>query len=222
MGETNLPATVEGLKGLATQNAAEVAKVFADVSKTGDYLPRLQLMTSNSEACKNGSVPVNNYALVQGKNFRVLGGSVDCFVLAFRPQALDINGDQIISVHDPEHAEFKRIQETSKTPNSGCMFGPEYLVWVGAAKEFATFFMGNPSARNESPNVQARLGDMVTLKSQKIDSKKFTWFAPQALPCTTPMELPAIEIAQKEIEKFLKPKAPVVEKAPEAAAGRER
>lgn len=198
---------------------------FSLASKSGDYLPRLQLLTSNSDICKEGKFPVNHYALVNGQTNRDLGEAVDVLVVSWRPKAIEM-GDEVITIHDPKHAEFIRIQEKSETKDSGCMYGPEFLVYIPSVKEFATFFLGSKSGRRESPSVKARLQKACTLKSHLITTPKYKWQAPLGLPCSTPFDIPAIEEITKQAEKFANPPSVTVERVSEAekaqAAGRAR
>lgn len=208
MSNSLIPA--DALAGTALQKYDD--KAFEAVVTSGNYLPRLQLMTSQSEKCKDGSFPINNYALVVGEIFNDLGKEVDILVICFRPKAIEM-GDAVISCYDQNAEEFKRIATKSEQPNSGCMFGPEFLVYVPSHKKFATFFMGSKSARKEAPAVRALMQAAATLKSKKITTPQYTWFAPQAVPCSTPFELPDMELLKKEVEKFNNPPAQEVEKA---------
>lgn len=168
------------------------------------FLPRVQLLTSNSTKCKSGEFPTNHYALVQDQRHDDLGGNVDVLVVTWRPKALE-TGEAVISVFDPNDAEFQRIQEKSAERDSGCMFGPEFLIWVPSVKSFATFFMGTKSARREAGAVKARLKKAATLGSQKIENKKYTWFAPQVSACSTPFDMPTQEALLTAVEQFQNP-----------------
>ena len=190
---------------------------FAAATKAGDFLPRLQLMTANSDQCKKGEFPINHYALVQGQNLVDLGETLDIAVVTWRPKALEID-DEIITVYDPEDEEFKRIQEKSNEKDSGCMFGPEFLVYIPSKKQFATFFMGSKSARREAPGLRARVGKAATLKSHLIETKKYSWYAPTIVPCSTPMDIPPVEEIQEQVDKFNNPPKSEVERIPEEEA----
>ena len=195
-------------------------EVFALMTKAGDYLPRLQLMTSNAKKCKEDEFPVNHYALVEGKNFRDLGKEVDILVVAWRPKALEI-GDNVLAVHDPADPEFKRICEKAGMADSGCMYGPEYLLYLPGAEVWVTFFMGSKSARNEAKNMRTQMKKAATLTAQKIETKKYTWFAPKVGPCSTPFDLPEDADIKEQAEKFLNsPKSEV--KVDETTDDRER
>jgi len=178
-------------------------------------LPRLQLLTANSDKCKSGDFPINHYALVQGQTFTDLSESVDILVIAWRPKAMEI-GDEIITCYKHDEPEFKRIQEKSDEKDSGCMFGPEFLIWIPTIKKFATFFMGSKSSRREAPNVKAKMRSAATLKSHEIKTKKFTWWAPAVTACSTPFDMPDDAPLKEEYEKFMNPPVTEVESADEA------
>jgi hypothetical protein len=187
-------------------------EAFAVATKAGDFLPRLQLMIANSDPCKEGKFPINHYAVVSGQTFKDVGETVDVLVITWRPKALEL-GDEIISVYDPNHNEFLRIQEKSGESDSGCMFGPEFLCWVPKTKEFVTFFMGNKSSRREAPNMKARLQMAATLKSHQIKTKKYAWFAPIITPCSTPINpLPDMGDLQSQVDKFNNPPETEIER----------
>jgi hypothetical protein len=197
---------------------------FALATKTGDWLQRLQLMTSNSKKCKDGSFPVNNYALVDGSNLTDLGKTVDVLVITWRPKAIEM-GEEIITIYDPADPEFKRIQVKADIKDSGCMFGIEFLVWVAEQKLFATFFMGGKSSRREAPNVKALMRKAATLKSHLIKGKTFDWQSPCVTVCSTPFDTPDIEALKEEVEKFNNPPKSDIEAASDAetdATGRDR
>ena len=196
-------------------------KSFTDLVTATGYLPRLQLQTANSKPCKAGTFPVNHYAIVKDKTLRDIGLTVDVLIIAWRPKALEM-GEAVIAAYDPEDAEFKRIAEKSEIKDSGCMYGPEFLVWVPALSQFALFYMGNKSARRESPNMVARLYKGATLKSKHIETKQYDWYAPCVTPCTTPFEVPSKEDIAEQVEKFNNPPKTEVETATEEDETKER
>lgn len=196
------------------------------VSKYGDeafenlrsstYLPRLQLMTANAGECKKARFPVNHYAIVEGSNFKDVGKTVDCLILAWRPKALEID-DEILTIYDPDDAEFARIQDRADNEkDSNCMWGFEFLMWLGTQKRFVTFFCGTKSARREAPNIKSLVNKAATLRSKLIETKKFTWQGIDVVACSTPMGgMPQKVKMTEEIEKFNNPPKSAVEKAPE-------
>jgi len=194
-----------------------------DKMVSGKWLPRLQLMTSNSNKCKSGEFPVNHYALTVGSSLMDLGKEVDILVCGMRYKALDTSGDQILSVYDPQSPEFAKIQDKAdNTKDSGCMYGPEFLVWVPASKKFSTFLMGSKSSRKVAPDVRARVGSAATLGSQMAKTASYQWMVTNCKPCNTPFDMPDMTALKDELVKFANPPAQEVEAAPADASGRER
>jgi len=194
---------------------------FDATASGGGYLARLQLLTSNSKKCKSGEFPTNHYALIQDQKHDDLGKNVDILVVAWRPKALE-TGENIISAYDPNDAEFQRIQEKSFQANSGCMFGPEFLVWIPSAGKFASFFMGTKSSRREAGNVKARLTKAATLGSKLCKNKSYEWFAPESSACSTPFAMPARDELMETLEKFNNPPKSEIEGVEEAEDSRAR
>lgn len=189
-----------------------------DKVAAGKFLARIQFMSSSSAPCKDGSFPVNHYALFKSKTPIDLTAEVDILVVSWRPKALRI-GEAVLAFYDVENPEFKKIADESDTQDSGCMYGPEFLCYIPSMKEFATFFMGSKSSRNESPNMKALMGKGATLRSQKLSNKKYTWQSSQVVPCSTPFELPSMEEIKKVAETFNNPPVNEVETVEEAPAG---
>ena len=194
---------------------------FESISSTG-FLPRVQLMISNSEKCKSGEFPINHYAYVNNNNYDDLGKTVDILVLCWRPKALDTSED-VISVYDTESEAFKKIVEVadSGAKDSGCMYGPEFLVWVPAKETFATLFCGSKTARNEAPSIKGFIGCAATLKSREINPKRssYSWYGMTIVPCSTPFNMPDADEMQEIANKFNNPPAQEVEEAPEVPTG---
>lgn len=176
------------------------------------FFPRLQLLTDKSKKVTKREFPVNHYASISGQDYTDLGESVDCVAFAWRPKALDVSDQSTpISVFDIKDPEFQRIYQQTSVPNSGCMCGAEFLVWLPQLKEFVTFYMGSKSGCVESPNVKKRIGQSMTLKSKYIETKKFNWYTATATVCTSTFELPPVEQLQEALDKFNNPPIKVVE-----------
>lgn len=196
---------------------------FESATKSGDYLPRLQLMTASTDKVKDGEFPANHYALIKNQNYIDIGTEVDCLNLAFRPKALEMGDEVVITVFDVTNPEFKRIQEKAGEPGlSGAMSGPEYLVYLPVQQEFATLFLGSKSSRREAPNIQSRIGNAMTLKSKKVTTKKYTWFTVLATSCSTPFNLPDQTEMEEQVIKFNNPPIQEIETVDENNDERER
>jgi hypothetical protein len=210
--KAQIPAKVsESKEGALVQFSGEAASKytpedFEAATKVGSFLPRLQLMTANTDKVKSGEFLANHYAIIKNQNYQDLGPEVDCLNLAFRPKALEIGEEVIITVFDVEDSEFARISEKAGEPGlTGAMSGPEYLIYIPSIKEFATLFLGSKTARREAPNIQARITKGMTLKSKKITNKKYTWFSLIAVNCSTPFDLPNQKEMEEQVIKFNNP-----------------
>jgi len=188
----------------------------------GDWLPRLQVVDSNSKVGKKNLAKVGNYALVRSEDDVVdLTNQVDALIIHMRWTAIDTNEDSLSFSHDKESDEFQRIQEESKVSNSGCMWGPEFLVYLPSVKSFATFFCGSATARRESKNIFKLLRKAATFKTHFIENKRYSWWGPLVTECTSPFDIPSEEEIKQEAVKFANP--PKQEETEEAPAdGRER
>jgi len=173
------------------------------------------LMTSRTEKVASGEFPMNHWALVRDQNYVDIGADVDVAIVSWRPKALDMSGESIITCYDHKDAVFIRIQEKAGLKDSKCMSGAEFLVWVPSKKCFATLFMGTKSARREAPTIKSRMGKAATLKSKKIETKSYKWYAPLCVACSTPFELPPQELVVEVLTKFNNPPQNEVESAPE-------
>jgi len=223
------------MSGLQKQDGGELNtnQMFGDdafgaVSSSGKYLPRLQMFGGNSGQVKEGKIGMAHYGLVSGKDsLQDLGKEVDCLPIVWRPKAMDISGESIITVFDHTDAEFKRIQERSEIKDSGCMFGPEFLLWIPAVKKFATLYMANKTARREAPAIRDRLHPErkpTTLAVQFIKTTKYSWHGIVCKPCSTPFDMPLDEAIDEEAERFQNPPKPDIERVDkeETGGGRDR
>ncbi len=199
----------------------DVAKAMGSTA----YLPRLQLYGGNSEAVKEGKVPMGAYGLATSRNVKPLGKPLDVLVIEWRPKAMFVSKDKSVveCVYDPDAPRFKEISAMADTTSdSGCMFGPEFLVWV-PNEDYATYFLSSKSARYEFNNLKKLINCMASLDSVLVKGTgKQTgrsWHAPKVSDCLTPYQLPAIEEIDKQKSDFLNPKEFTPEEAtPDVAA----
>jgi len=189
-----------------------------DSLKAGAFLPRLQLMTSNSKLCKSGEFPINHYAFVQDQDHKDLGKNVDILVCAWRPKAMDLGGT-VVSSYDETSETFKQIQNKSNQKNSNCMWGYEFLVWIPSVEKFGSYFCGSKTARREAPHVKARMHNRATLGSHEIKGDEYSWYGPTTSDCSTPFNMPGKEAFTAEVEKFENPSDEGPELAPEEGDG---
>lgn len=202
-----------------------------------EFLPRIQLVTKGKYVDK-GKITPGHYGVPEGDDdITDLGESIDILPLAVRDKALDTTEDPPLAVFDAEDEVFQDIVDRAGEKDSGCMFGPSFLVFERNTGKFYEFFCGNKSARMEAGKfssylpvseeqaaqfgIKAQPPQPLTLRAKYIERPRYSWHAPQVTKCSTPFSnLPPIEKIVEEINKFLNPKAAEVEKAEEG--GRDR
>ncbi len=219
-------ATTQGSGNLIDIPTSEYGDDALDAVSAGDskFLPRLQLMTVRSDKVAVEGFPANHFALVQGKALLDLGESVDILLIAWRPKALDMSGDEIISCYDPKFdadkaptGTFAEIQKKSGVRDSECMYGPEFLCYVPSAKKYATFFCGSVTLRYEAPAFKVRLSNAATLRPDLITPKKGKgYYSTKVHDCTAVFDVPAREDIMKVLDAFKNP-----EEGPESATEEE-
>ncbi len=178
------------------------------------FLPRLQLFTSNSEECKTGAIKIAHYGIIKGQDpVKELGKTVLIVPIAWRAKAMDVKSfDKPVAFHKPNSNEFKAIRSRADADgNSGCMYGPEFLVWVPSEGCYATFLMGSKTARNAAPPVKALLpkpgGQLRAgiLEAQYIEGTEFKWHGPKIVPTEQSFEGPPAEGIMDVLTNFLNP-----------------
>jgi len=215
MNDLTLPEGVE-----LTQSKYADDSTFAQMATAASWLPRLQVFGGNSKEVKRGTFPIGHYGLVRKKDqIEDLTPAVDVLVLSWRPKAMSVGDGEVINMFDPSNPKFKEFVERSKEQNSGCFWGPEFLVWIPGASIpcFATFLFGSISARNEAPNMKALIGKAATCKLTLLENKKGMWHSPVIVPCSTPLDMPSMDELRVQLEKFNNPPEKEMEAAPDEA-----
>lgn len=197
--------------------------VFSSMSGTV-YLARLQLFGSNSDAVKKRQVGMGDFGIVKARDIRPVGAPIDVLPLEWRPKAMQIKADSVEVNYDPTTERFKEIASIADTtPDSGCMFGPEFLLWI-PNEGFVTYFLSSKSARYEADNFRKLKGRMGTLNSVLVEgtgkNKGRSWHAPRIKECLTPYTLPDIAEIDKQIQDFLNPREFTPEEATPDIASR--
>lgn len=178
---------------------------FQDLTTSEDWLGRLQLYGNKSNAVAEGKVEANHYGIPEDDGVIDLGNEVNVVILTWRPKALAALEDPIIESFDPNSPTFKDIKDRSGIKDSGCMYGPEFLLWVPSIERFLTFFMSSKTARREARKMEPLLRCAATLKSRIIKQNNFIWAGPVVIACSEPLELPDTNVIQAKADKFLNP-----------------
>lgn len=189
-----------------------------------DFLPRLQVNSSNTEACKAGLCDMNVWGLLVSKNrCDNLGKEIEAILCAWRPQAIKINKatGQNLYFYDRTSAEFRGVITDANTDNRNNLFGIGFLVWLPVADTFATYFACSKSARVEAANFIDLMKKpeggyktaKVTLKMRGASNSLGSWMIGYAEPLTGDLPIPEAESFQTEMDRFLNPKASAAKKA---------
>ncbi|KKL24502.1 hypothetical protein LCGC14_2414680 [marine sediment metagenome] len=201
---------------LTDNNFSDTAASLAE-----SYLSRLQLFGSKSDACAEGKIGIGRYGIVRDKEIVDLGDELDAVIVSWRPKALQITAEGIVASHEPDSDLYKKIKELSSIKDSGCMHGPEFLLWIPSQDQFVTFHMSSKTARRESQKMEPLIGKAATFRCHLIDSGRFKWHGPVVTGCSTQLEVPPVEEIQEQVERFQNPPKQEVELAKDDDSGRE-
>jgi len=126
----------------------------------GKFLPRVQFVsTGSSKLVTEKKVGVGHWALVDGDVTTDLGESIDVIVLARVDKGVDFSGDETVvafkSQNEEDNAEYARIEAEviADGYDSGCMYGPVFLLFLCDTEQFVECFLNNTSGRNEADNI---------------------------------------------------------------------
>lgn len=235
--------TTDNIMDLVTTNTDLSTEVLAeDVSalvSSGDWLPRIVICGSSTDLVKEGKIAQGVFALVRSAtDFKDLGKQIDFLSFTFRAKGMRLKNTpsgKPMSFYDRKSDEFKKIQLDSQGKDSGCVWGPEFLIWLPVANSFATFFCGNPTMRRAAPDLYAVMRDpsspddrpvfkptaaSATMKFIKTTAQ--SWWGATFSPHTTPLPNPEVEdfatMVTDQMTKFKNPPKSTVEVETAAAA----
>lgn len=203
----------------------------AEVSQGSEFLPRIQLVTKGKYV-DTGKIGPGRWGvpLPGGEEIQDLGPSIDVLPLWARAKALDMGDrDAIVAVYNSKDPEFQRIKNAPK--NTGCMWGPSFLVIERSTGKLYELFFGNASGRNEAGKLQPFLPSSdnggsplpATLNIRYKKTPDYGWHVPVVTKCSEPFDpadCPSEEVITKELEKFRNPKAGVQKVEEEAPASK--
>jgi hypothetical protein len=188
-----------------------------EVAKGSDFLPRIQLITKGKYV-DTGKIGAGHWGvpLTGGEEIEDLGEKIDIVPFSYRPKALDVSDrEAIITVYDTKDPEFQRIKNAPK--NTGCMWGPSFLVMERSTGKLYELFFGNISGRTESGKLKPFLPSKAnkgqpSAASLGIRYKKlpdYGWHLPVITKCSEPFDPANAKFTEEqlnqEIEKFLNP-----------------
>lgn len=197
------------------------AKALSTIVGAG-FMPYIILASGSSNVCKEGKVPVGVYALMKGKEPVNLGKSFIAWFIHWRPRAMRMDkaaGNH--SYYQIENPEFQKIVATANSgvKLSGCMYGPEILVWLFEQNMFATMFWSNPTMRNEYANLAPMQGEVVTFSADLIVTPDYKWHGPKVALCQSPpANMPDRDDFKITLDRFNNPPVTEIEKVEEPSS----
>ena len=212
---------------------AEQLETLDEVAKGSEFLPRIQLVTKGKYV-DEGKIKPGHWGVPQpgGDEIEDLGEHIDVIPFAYRPKALDVSDrEAIITVFVVNEPEFQRIKNAPK--NSGCMWGPSFIVLERSTGKLYEMFFGNKSGRAEAGKLKPFLpteenGGNPSPASMGIRYKKtpeYGWHVPVITKCSEPFDEAAVKFTpeqlSEEIAKFLNPEEGA-EKVQEEEGSKER
>lgn len=210
----------------------DVLGEVAEVSQGSDFLPRIQLITKGKYV-DTGKIAPGHWGIPQpgGEEIVDLGGAIDIIPLDARAKALDVGDrDAIVAVYKTSDPEFQRIKAAPK--NTGCMWGPSFLVIERSTGKMYELFFGNASGRNEAGKLRPFLPSKenggvplpATLSIRYKKTPDYGWHVPVVSKCSEPFAAsacPPQDVIEAEIEKFRNPKSGV-QKVDESEAPKQK
>lgn len=162
----------------------------------GDYLPRVQLCSSQSKVVKAQKAKDGDLIAVKGKEdiIRNFGSELNLVVLQWRPKAMHFTAEgKNLSYYNPKSPKFQEIEKKAdiKPRPKNYLYGPEYLVYIPEIDLLASFHFNNPTMRLRASEMAAFIGRAATVSVVDISSGGNDWKGPSIAACTIPLNLPA-------------------------------
>jgi len=205
----------------------DVLEQIDEVSQGSDFLPRIQLI-GKGKYVDTGKIGPGRWGVPQtgGEEIIDLGDTIDVIPLDARAKALDVSDkENIIAVYDTSDPEYQRIKHAPK--DSGCMYGPSFLVIERSTGKLYELFFSNKSGRNEAgkmkPFLMSRTPATLTTRYKK--GKEFGWHVPVITKCSEPFSpdsVPTMDAINKELARFKNPYTSGDERVSEEEAPKER
>lgn len=192
--------------------------------KETSFLSRIQLVTKGKYIDKQLISPGHYGVPISEDEITDLGATIDVLPISVRDKALDTTQDPPLAVFDASDPVYQDIKERAGEKDSGCMYGPSFLLFERNTGKFYEFFCGSKSSRMEAGNlgqylpvseaqaeefeVEAHGPLPCTLRAKYIERPRYSWHAPQVGKCSTPItNLPDMAVIVKEVERFINPQA---------------
>lgn len=224
MSSDLIKATLEE-QGLIVSEQEE--QMLGELNTGKTFLPRIQLMQALSGPV-NAEPPLaakGDFVLTIRKGELInLGREFVCVPVTFRLKVTEFAADGTInSYFDINSPEFARVKDKSKEGfDSGCLAGPEFLLWLPDVKMFATYHLTSQTAQGMAKTLRGLAGEPVAMKStQQENRKKQKYNVPSCMAFNGQVSaMPDAQVLGSEIKSFRNPESSVVEDAEDTTNGR--
>lgn len=213
MAEEIATAPAFNVAALQAQSNFTLDEFQGVAGNRGSFLPRLQLFTASSNEVKEGKIGVAVYGVVKGADLIEVGKNVPVIPIAYRSKAMNLKADPPQAYHNQKSPEFKDFMDRAADANSGYVFGPEFLLWMGDPHGFVTMFFMSKTARNSSPDLRALMPTptdsrlrVALLSAKLIENDDYKWHGPTIMPSSQSMQLPPDDLLEMTLRTFLTPK----------------
>lgn len=200
--ETGLTTVPGGLIPVAQMDEAQLASVREEATASGGQ-PYVRMYGAKSKEATARKIASGHFGIAQGSGDpEDLGESCDVIIVASRSRAVDTKNKKNFYVR--ESAGYQHVKEQSSVQNSGMIYGPEFLVWVGSVQKFATFHCNSKTLRNIANELLDAVGKAVTLGWRLAENANYTWDAVSVTPMTDwGYEKPEGNVISATSQKFL-------------------
>jgi hypothetical protein len=131
------------LQGLKPNTLAEQTETLLSSNK----IKNIKLCSAATNEVKSGLINPNHWGVVDfedKENVVDLGKNPIVACLGYRPTGWNTSDEDNIHVtHDVNSPEFKEIIAKASEPDSGCFFGPEFLIYIPEYNEFVTYLVSS-------------------------------------------------------------------------------
>lgn len=187
---------------------------------SGDYIPYIMLHADNGKF--RPDIEGGLFILVRDQKPEVLASTIDVFLLEYRMLAMKYGSwgqDREYDTETDKWAFFKKNANSKIQEADGSRYywGVEYLMYLPASEEIATFYCNNPTQRRAAKEqLKTKMRVQLTFTAKWIEGPQHQWWGFNVTPCDVQYKPGDLAEVTKRIEEFKNPEMP--EGAEEAPA----
>lgn len=181
---------------------------------SGNWVPYIILHANNGKFIGPPHlIKGGQFIMVENQTPNDIGASFDCIPLEWRMLAMSYNAKGMEREYDPESDRFAMFQtkadkKVKEADGSRYYWGVEYLLYLPATKQVATFYCNNPTQRRVAKEqIKTKMRSQQTWESGFIDpdTSDYSWWGFNVKPCDQEYEAPDSAELTRRIEEFTHP-----------------